>query len=269
MIRLAVFGAAGRMGQRILSLSQKNPDVFNVVGAIEFPGHPLMNKNISEFTEIKNSDVILRSSSAGFIDNCDVFIDFTSPESTILNADSCGRASKALVVGTTGLNDEQMNILKTISRDIPMVVAPNMSVGVNLLFALVKKVASILDDDYDIEITESHHRFKKDAPSGTAKRLAEMAAMGRDVNLAEKAVHGRVGITGERKKGDIGIHALRMGNVVGDHTVCFANLAERVEFTHKAESRDVFALGALKAAVFASSAKPGLYDMQDVLGLKF
>lgn len=269
MIRIAVIGAAGRMGQRILSLAGKNTDTFTIAGAVEYPSHPMIGKNISEFTDVKNSNIVLTPSTANCINNCDVVIDFSNPESTMDNAVQCRNSKKALVIGTTGLTGDQINSIKTYSSDIAMVVAPNMSVGVNLLFALVKKAAAILDEDYDIEITEAHHRFKKDAPSGTAKKLAEMAALGRGVNLADKAVYGREGITGERKKGDIGMHALRMGNVTGDHTVCFANLAERIEFTHKAESRDVFAIGALRAAVFVSSAKPGWYDMMDVLNLKF
>ncbi len=268
MIKVAVCGAAGRMGKRILTLAGEQKDLFEISGAIDFSGCALKGLNIKDFTEIKESNIFLTDSLESCIKETDVVIDFSMPEPTIEHTKICAENNTPIVIGTTGLTNNQVGILKSTSEFLPIVFAPNMSVGVNLLFNLAKKVAKILDDSYDIEIVEAHHRFKKDAPSGTAKRLAELVAEGRDVSLEETGVYGRHGITGERKKGNIGVHAVRMGNVVGDHTVSFANLGERFELTHKAQSRDTFAMGSLKAATFIVKAEKGLYDMQDILGLK-
>lgn len=268
MIKVAVCGAAGRMGKRILTLASEMKGQFEISGAVDFSGCALKGLNIKDFTEIKDSSVSITDSLEFCVKETDVVIDFSVPEATIEHTKICARNNTPIVIGTTGLTDNQAGILKSASESLPIVFAPNMSVGVNLLFNLVKKVAAILDDNYDIEIVEAHHRFKKDAPSGTAKRLAELVAEGRNVSLEETGVYGRHGITGERKTGTIGIHAVRMGNVVGDHTVSFANLGERFELTHKAQSRNTFALGSLKAAMFIIKADKGLYDMQDVLGLK-
>ena len=268
MIRLAVCGAAGRMGRRILSLAAAQKDVFQVTGAVDIPQNPMQGQKISLFTDYKDTEVKLTDSLEKVIDNVDVVIDFSSRECTIECAETCVKNKTALVIGTTGVTAEQVKELKKLAVDSPIVFAPNMSVGVNLLFNIVEKVASILDEEYDVEIVEAHHRFKKDSPSGTAKRIAEIIAEARGVDLEKDGVYGRQGIVGERKKGEIGIHAVRMGNVVGDHTVSFTNLGERFELTHKAESRDTFALGSLTAARFIADKTNGLYDMQDVLGLK-
>lgn len=268
MIRVAVCGAAGRMGQRILTLAAQKPEVFTPVGAVEKSGHPFIGKKLSEFLEVKGLSVAVTDSLKNAIVSADAVIDFTAPETSLINAQICADKKVPVVIGTTGISAEQHQILIQYSQNIPMVVAPNMSVGVNLLFALAAKVAAVLSDEYDVEIVEAHHRFKKDAPSGTAKRLAEVIAQARNVNLDKNAVYGRKGIVGERPRGEIGIHAVRMGNVVGDHTVSFASLVEQVELVHKAQSRDVFAEGALRAAQFVVTAKTGIFDMQDVLGLK-
>jgi len=201
------------------------------------------------------------------IPDADVVIDFSEHTATPGIAGLCARHKKALVIGTTGhTKDESSEILK-LKTKIPIVWTANFSTGVNTLFWLTRKAAEILGPDFDLEIIEMHHRMKKDAPSGTAKSLAEILAATRKVQLEKVARHGRMGI-GERAPGEIGIHALRGGDVVGDHTVVFANVGERLELTHKASSRDTFANGALRAAIWAVKQKPGLYDMQDVLGLK-
>ncbi|MCD6460942.1 4-hydroxy-tetrahydrodipicolinate reductase [bacterium] len=267
MIRLAVCGAAGRMGRRILSVSSAQKDIFTVTGAVDMPDNPLQGQYISEFTDCPKTDVKLTGSLEKVIGNVDAVIDFSSPQYTLTCAQICRTSKTALVIGTTGVTEAQITELKKAAEDIPIVLSPNMSVGVNLLFNLVKQAASILDDEYDIEIVEAHHRFKKDAPSGTAKRIAEIIAQERAINLDINGVYGRKGIIGERKKGEIGVHAVRLGNVVGDHTVSFANLEERIELTHKAQSKDTFALGSLTAVRFIEKKQNGLYDMQDVLGL--
>jgi 4-hydroxy-tetrahydrodipicolinate reductase len=183
-------------------------------------------------------------------------------------AEACAAAGKILVIGTTGHNDADRARISEISKKIPVVFAPNFSVGVNTLFWLTRKATEILGPDFDLEVVEMHHRLKKDSPSGTARRLAEILAEVRELDYDKNVMHGREGMVGERQKTEIGMHAVRGGDVVGDHTVIYANVGERVELTHKASSRDTFAKGALRAARWAQGQKPGLYDMQDVLGLK-
>lgn len=198
----------------------------------------------------------------------DVAIDFSSHSATLEAARLCAQYHKALVIGTTGHGEAEAGEIRALAKVIPMVWASNFSTGVNTLFWLTRKAAEILGPDFDLEVVEMHHRLKKDAPSGTAKSLAQILAEVRKVQLSEAARHGRVGLVGERTAGEIGVHAIRGGDVVGDHTVIFANVGERVELTHKASSRDTFANGALRAAVWLVGQAPGLYDMQDVLGLK-
>jgi 4-hydroxy-tetrahydrodipicolinate reductase len=199
---------------------------------------------------------------------CDALIDFTHATSTVAIADACAAAGKILVIGTTGHHDDDRRRILELSKTIPIVFAPNFSVGVNTLFWLTRKAAEILGPDFDLEVVEMHHRLKKDSPSGTARRLAEILADVRQLDYSTDIMHGREGMVGERTNVEIGMHAIRGGDVVGDHTVIFANVGERVELTHKASSRDTFAKGALRAARWAQVQKPGLYDMQDVLGLK-
>jgi len=186
----------------------------------------------------------------------------------VAGAALCAKHKKSLVIGTTGQSDTETFEIRKLSKEIPMVWASNFSTGVNTLFWLTRKAAEILGTDFDLEVVEMHHRLKKDAPSGTAKSLAEILAGVRKLHLNEAARHGRAGIVGERTPGEIGVHSIRGGDVVGDHTVIFANTGERVELTHKASSRDTFANGALRAAAWVVKQKPGIYDMQDVLGLK-
>ena len=205
---------------------------------------------------------------AAALPSCDAVIDFTHADSTVSVAEACAAAGKILVIGTTGHNDADRARISELSKKIPVVFAPNFSVGVNTLFWLVRKATEILGPDFDLEVVEMHHRLKKDSPSGTARRLAEILAEVRELDYDKNVMHGREGMVGERQKTEIGMHAVRGGDVVGDHTVIYANVGERVELTHKASSRDTFAKGALRAARWAQGQKPRLYDMQDVLGLK-
>jgi 4-hydroxy-tetrahydrodipicolinate reductase len=200
--------------------------------------------------------------------NCDVLIDFTLAESCPGNVEAAAQAGTPCVVGTTGLGDDAVAVLRRCAETIPVVYAPNMSVGVNLLFKLTQQVAAALGLDYNIEISEIHHNKKKDSPSGTAVRLAECAAEGLGLDAKGDVIYGRQGAVGERPVREIGVHALRGGDIAGEHTVVFAGQGERLELAHKAHSRDNFAQGALTAARFAVNAAPGLYDMQDVLGLR-
>ena len=199
---------------------------------------------------------------------CDVVIDFSAHTATAGIVEACVQHKKAIVIGTTGFSAEEKSRITNYATQIPMVLATNYSTGVNTLFWLTRKAAEILGPDFDLEVVEMHHRLKKDAPSGTATTLLEILGDVRKLQLAEALRHGRKGIVGERTRGEIGIHAIRGGDVVGDHTVIFANNGERVELTHKASSRDTFANGALRASLWLVKQKPGLYDMQDVLGLK-
>ena len=205
---------------------------------------------------------------AAVIGRCDVLVDFSAHTATVGVATLCAQHHKALVIGTTGQSDTETFEIRKLAKKIPMVWASNFSTGVNTLFWLTRKAAEILGPDFDLEVVEMHHRLKKDAPSGTAKSLAEILADVRKLRLAEVARHGRAGIVVARLQSEIGIHSIRGGDVVGDHTVIFANTGERVELTHKASSRDTFANGALRAARWVVDQKPGVYDMQDVLGLK-
>ena len=265
-MKLVVNGALGRMGQRILTLASEDPDI-EITGAVELKNKHL-GKDAGEIIGIGKLGVLLTGDLSKALNGSDVVIDFTWPDNILKTAEICGKAEIPLVMGTTGLKKEQQDEFNRLVSPIPCVLAPNMSVGVNLLFKLASETASILGDDYDIEITETHHRFKKDAPSGTANRLAELIADALERDLGEEARYGRHGITGERTRKEIGIHALRIGDVVGEHTVSFGTIGERIELVHKAQSRDSLAKGAIRAAKFVCSAKPGLYDMQDVLGLK-
>ncbi len=205
---------------------------------------------------------------AAIISGCDVVIEFSSHSATPGIAELCAGQGKAMVIGTTGHDDAARSLITNCASRIPIVLASNFSTGVNTLFWLTRKAAEILGPGYDLEVVEMHHRLKKDAPSGTAKSLAEILADVRKQQLAKVARHGREGLVGERTLEEIGIHAIRGGDVVGDHTVIFATPGERVELTHKASSRDTFANGAFRAALWVVKQKPGLYDMQDVLGLK-
>jgi 4-hydroxy-tetrahydrodipicolinate reductase len=244
MTKVIITGSKGRMGQMLIACAQKMPGL-QVVAQID-----------------KGDDL------AAVIDQCDVVIDFSAHAVTAEVARLCAQRHKALVIGTTGHTDTDTFEIKDQIKGIPVVWASNFSTGVNTLFWLTRKAAEILGPNFDLEVVEMHHRLKKDAPSGTAKTLAEILAGVRKLHLEEAARHGRAGLVGERTQGEIGIHSIRGGDVVGDHTVIFANTGERIELTHKASSRETFASGALRAAQWLVKQKPGLYDMQDVLGLR-
>ncbi len=243
MTRVIITGAKGRMGQALISCASKLPEV-EVAAQID-----------------------LGESLDAVIDQGDVVIDFSFHQATVDFAELCAKKRKAIVIGTTGHGEAEKKRILNCQSQIPIVLASNFSTGVNTLFWLTRKAAEILGPDFDLEVLEMHHRMKKDAPSGTAMTLAEILADVRKQQVAKALRHGREGITGERTSTEIGMHSIRGGDVVGDHTVIFANQGERLELTHKASSRDTFANGALRAAQWVVRQTPGLYDMQDVLGL--
>ena len=263
MIRICMAGARGRMGRRILEMAAAT-EGFAVGGAFDLPEHA------GEVIPLGDggAKAVLAPSASEALANADALIDFSVAEACVDNVRAAAEQGKPAVLGTTGLSEEQLQALKDLSRRIALIHAPNMSVGVNLLFKLTADVAQRLGLDYNVEITEIHHNQKKDSPSGTAARLGECAAEVLGLDYGQDVVHGRHGMPGARPRREIGMHALRGGDVAGEHTVSFIGQGERVELTHKAHSRDNFAQGALRAAQFAIGAAPGLYDMQDVLGLR-
>ncbi len=267
MTNIIVAGAMGRMGSRIITLSRDCHDL-KLVGAIERNGHEAVGKDIGQLIGIGEINIKLTSRLQDVIDNSNVIIDFTSANATLQHLKLTVERKKAMVIGTTGFTNEEIGYIKGLCKDIPVVLAPNMSVGVNLLFKILQDIAKVLGNEYDIEIIEAHHRLKKDAPSGTAMKMAQIIAETVNENLDDVAVYVRKGLIGERTKKEIGIQTIRAGDIVGEHTVLFGGVGERIEITHKASSRDAFAKGALKAASWISNRTPGLYDMQDVLGLK-
>ncbi|MAM00059.1 MAG: 4-hydroxy-tetrahydrodipicolinate reductase [Alteromonadaceae bacterium] len=267
MVRIAIAGAAGRMGKTLVEAVELT-EGLELGAATDRPGSSLIGSDAGELAGIGRVGVTLTETFENAQDKFDVLIDFTFPSLTLEHAELCRKAGKAMVIGTTGLSDDDKAQLALIAEEIPVVLAPNMSVGVTLVLELLKTAARVIGDDTDIEIIEAHHRHKKDAPSGTALRMGEVIAetLGRD--LKQCAVYGREGFTGERPKDVIGFETIRAGDIVGDHTVMFAGLGERVEITHKASSRMTFAKGAVRAAQWLGEQPAGLYDMQDVLGLK-
>ena len=267
MVKAAVTGAAGRMGKRIISIIESTEGI-ELAGAVEHAGHPMVGKDAGETAGAGTARVKIVSDMEEAMRKADVLIDFTFPDVTMENLKVVSRLNKAVVIGSTGFSAEAMEELKKLVAHIPCVLAPNMSVGVNLMLKLVNEAARVLGNNFDIELVETHHRMKKDAPSGTAMKLAEVAAEGVGRNLSEVGVFERVGMTGARSREEIGVQTLRGGDVVGDHTVFFFGDGERLEITHRATSRDTFAAGAVRGALWVAGRKPGLYDMQDVLGLK-
>lgn len=267
MIRLVVTGAAGRMGKMILSLAAKDAE-FKITGAVEDAKHPAVGSDVGQMLGLKTSGVKVTADLDAALKDADAVIDFTHFSVTENHIQSAIRNKVGFVLGTTGLKSSTLELVQKAAREIAVVQAPNMSVGVNLLFRLAELTAGILDEDYDVEIVEAHHRMKKDAPSGTALKLLELIAKARGKDPKKDSVSGREGETGERPRGQIGIHAVRGGDVIGDHTVSFLADGERIELVHKASSRDAFASGALKAAKFVARQPKGLYNMSQVLGIK-
>jgi len=267
MTRIAIAGAAGRMGRSLIQACHETGGV-ELAAALEHPDSPLLGSDAGELAGVGRTGVALGAELGAVLDAFDVLIDFTRPGPALANLAVCRQAGKRMVIGTTGFDDAGKAQIAAAAKHIPIVFAPNMSVGVNLCLKLLDLAARVLGDGVDIEIIEAHHRHKVDAPSGTALRMGEVvaAALGRD--LKECAVYGREGHTGERARATIGFETIRAGDIVGDHTVMFAGSGEIVEITHKATSRMTFAGGAVRAAGWLQARPAGLFDMQDVLGLR-
>ena len=267
MTRIAVTGAAGRMGRALIEACEQT-EGLSLGAAIERPGSSLVGADAGELAGIGRIAVEVVENLGSVRDAFDVLVDFTRPEVTLNNLALCRETGKRMVIGTTGFDEAGKRAIREAAEDIAIVFAPNMSVGVNLSLKLLDLAARVLGDEVDIEIIEAHHRHKVDAPSGTALRMGEVvaAALGRD--LKECAIYGREGNTGERDRKTIGFETIRAGDIVGEHTVMFAGIGERIEITHKASSRMTFAKGAMRAAAWLAAKDRGLFDMQDVLGLK-
>ncbi len=263
-VRAVVIGAAGKMGGRIIHIIKETPSM-KLHQAVERPDHPLIGKDIGEVVGLGTMGVPLEGALKG--KGGDVIINFTSPQASLESLEFAKKAGLAVVIGTTGLNPQQIERVKDLSKSVRCVFSPNMSVGMNVMFRIVQEIAQVLGPDYDIEIVEAHHRLKKDSPSGTAVKLGELIAktIGRD--FGKVGVYGRKGMVGERTKEEIGMQVIRAGDIVGDHTVLFGGIGERLEIIHRAHSRDNFARGAIRAALWVVDQPNGLYDMQDVLGL--
>ncbi len=259
MVKVIVCGACGRMGRRIADILSEDGET-ELVGAIEAKGHKDLGTEV--IPGVKVTDSLEK-----IIDRAGVVIDFTNPQASLKNLEVAAKFKKAMVIGTTGHTEQEKKLVAEKAKTIPLLMAPNMSLGVNLLFQVVDSVAKVLKD-YDAEIVEAHHNRKKDAPSGTAAKLEETIAEALDLNIKEAGVYGRKGMVGPRKPEEIGVHSVRAGDIVGEHTVIFAGPGERLELTHRAHSRDCFARGALEAAKWIVKQSPGFYDMQDLLGLK-
>ncbi len=267
MTKIAVTGAAGRMGKTLIEACELDQEV-NLTAAIERAGSSVIGVDAGDLAGIGTKNVAIVENAASVMDNLDVLIDFTTPSSTMENLEACRSAKKRLVIGTTGLTDDNKKSIAKASGDIAIVLAPNMSVGVNLCLKLLDIAARVMNEDIDIEIIEAHHRYKVDAPSGTALAMGEVIANALNRDLKECAVYGREGHTGERNRTTIGFETIRAGDIVGEHTAMFAGIGERVEISHKATSRMTFAKGAVRAAKWLMSHEKGLFDMQDVLGLR-
>ena len=263
---IAIAGSSGKMGRALLEEVAQSAD-FRLKAALERSDSAYIGKDAGEIIGAP-SGVSISGDLKSALPGCDVLVDFTRPEGTMEHVDACLGNGVKMVIGTTGLTDEQQVRIEIAAEKIAIVQAPNMSVGVNLVFRLLDVAARVLAEGYDIEIVEAHHRQKIDAPSGTALRMGEVIAKALDRDLKSCAVYGREGVTGERKPSTIGFATVRGGDIVGDHTAMFAGTGERVEITHKASSRATFAVGALRAARFIADKENGLYDMQDVLGLR-
>jgi len=267
MIGAIVAGAGGRMGKRIIAMIHGSLDL-TLAGAFERPEHPDVNKDAGVVAGVGEMGIKISGSLKEAMEGGEVLIDFSAPKATLENLRIGVPRDLAMVIGTTGFAGDLLEEVTNLAKRIRCVMSPNMSVGVNVMFKIAGEMAGILGADYDMEILEIHHRMKKDAPSGTALRLAQILAGATDRDLEKIGVYGRKGITGERTREEIGIMAWRAGDITGEHTVMFGGVGERLELTHRAHNRDNFALGALKAALWVVKQPKGLYDMQDVLGLR-
>ncbi len=267
MTRIVVTGAAGRMGGRIITLATESEEL-QITGAVEMAGHPKISQDAGYVAGCGDIGTMIGESLEQALEDADLLIDFTFPQVSLRNAAVCARLGKAMVVGSTGFTPEERQQLEVYAEQTPIVFAPNMSVGVNVCFKLLKDLAKTLGDGFDVEIVELHHNKKKDSPSGTAVRMGEVVAdaLGRDYN--QVANYHREGMGDERTPEEIGMQTVRGGDIVGEHTVYFIGMGERIELTHRAMSRDMFARGAIRAAGWLKGKEPGMYDMQAVLGLE-
>lgn len=265
-MKVIVTGAGGRMGSSIITAIYQDPTLL-LTGVVEKKGHPYIGQDAGILAGVGETGVKIVDNLEEIIEEAEVIVEFTNPEATLKHLEYAYHYHKKMVIGTTGLTEAQMEKIKEYSQKIAIVYSPNMSIGVNLLFNLVKEVTKIIGEDFDIEIIEAHHHHKKDAPSGTAKKLAQIIADTLNRDLKEVAVYGRCGLIGERNKKEIGIMALRGGDIVGEHNIIFAGEGERIELIHKAHSRITFAKGALKAAKWLQNKKKGLFSMNEVLGI--
>lgn len=267
MIKVAIAGAAGRMGRELVeAITHSESDIAVSVATVR-ADDPALGVDVGLLAMGSALGVETVAELDSVLDDFDVLIDFTTPEATLQHLALCQQNRKAMVIGTTGFSESQHQRIANSGETIPIVFAPNMSIGVNLCFNLLEQAARVLGDDVDIEIIEAHHRHKKDAPSGTALKMGEIVAQALDRNLQQVALYGREGMGEERDRKTIGFSTVRAGDIVGDHTVIFAGLGERVEITHKASSRMTFAIGAVRAANWIADKDPGLYSMRDVLNL--
>ncbi|MEA1992257.1 MAG: 4-hydroxy-tetrahydrodipicolinate reductase [Thermodesulfobacteriota bacterium] len=267
MVRAIVAGAGGRMGGRIINMIHKTEGI-TLSAAFEYPDSPAVGQDAGAVAGLESLGVTVADSLDSVRDQGDVIIDFTISEASLKHSRIAASHKKPIVIGTTGLASEEIAEIRQLAKDFPCVLAPNMSVGINLLYKLVDTAAKVLGDDYDVEIVEAHHRMKKDAPSGTALQLGKVIAASLDRDFDEVGLFERHGFIGERSKKEIGIQTVRAGDIVGEHTVLFGGIGERIEIVHKASSRDTFAKGAVRAAIWIVEQPAGFYDMQDVLGLK-
>jgi len=251
------------MGRAILASLAENPRGLTLAAAVEAPGHPQLGQEVGAGP----AGPRLSDDFEGALAAADVAIDFTTPDTSAQHAEACAAAGKAIVIGSTGIAAEPLARIRAAAGKVAIVQSPNMSVGVNLMFRVAADMARVLGEEYDVEIVETHHRFKKDAPSGTAVKLADAVASALGRKMEEVGVYGRQGMVGERPRKEIGVFAVRSGDVVGDHTVVFGGIGERIEITHRAHSRDTFARGAVRAAAWVLGKPAGLYDMAAVLGI--
>ncbi len=266
MIRVVIVGACGKMGKENIAIFSQDDEV-SIVGAVERQGSKQMGMDAGSVAGIEPIGVSISESLEEVVVKSDVLIDFTNCESSLHTVKTAVQHGKAVVLGTTGFNEDEIKSLREYSKDIPILMSPNMSQGVNILFYLVKKAAELLGEDYNVEIFEIHHNQKTDAPSGTAMRFGRLISEARGKRIEDIGVFGRHGVTGKRSKEEIGIMAIRLGDSVGDHTVLFGGNGERIEFTHRSSSRKNYSAGALKAAKFLLNRKNGMYGMEDVLGI--
>ncbi|HEV8328690.1 MAG TPA: 4-hydroxy-tetrahydrodipicolinate reductase [Nitrospiraceae bacterium] len=267
MINVIVAGAAGRMGCRLVALI-KESTTLTLAGAVEGKGHQAVGDDAGEIAGCGHAGIPITDDVTALLDRGEVVVDFSAPEATLHHLRAVAQHRRAMVIGTTGFSAPQLEELKSLACRIPCVLSPNMSVGVNLIYKVIGEMAKTLGDEYDIEVIEAHHRLKKDAPSGTALKISEVLAKAMNRDLNQVGVYARKGLIGERKKGEIGIQTIRAGDIVGDHTILFGGMGERIEVTHRASSRDTFAGGALRAVRWVVRQSPGLYDMMDVLSLR-